>query len=105
MKYNNEQFSIEIPPLTYEWSYNAKLFHIENGNTFFISDELPPIEAKEIFKFYIFHTIIGDINKFDVTYRVSNIECSIFDSVLKPILQKFCNERIIEFNFYKIPYE
>lgn len=109
MEYNNEQFIIEIPPLTSEWSYNAKLYHLERENIFYISNELLPIEEKEICKFYFFHTIIGDINKLDVTCRISNqdseLEYSVFDSVLEPILRKFCNERIIELNLYKIPYE
>jgi hypothetical protein len=110
MQYNDEQFIIEIPPLTYEWSYNAKLYHLEQENIFYILNELTPIEGKEICKFSFFHTIIGDINKLDVICRISNednnMEHSVFDSVLEPILRIFCNDRIIALNFfYSMPYE
>ena len=100
MKYNNEQIIFEIPPLSSEWSFNAKLYHLKQENTFYISNELLLIEAKEICNFYIFNTNIGDINKFDVICPVMNQDCnkeySVFYLVLKPILQRFCEDRMIE---------
>lgn len=106
MKYNNEQIIFDIPPLSSEWSFNAKLYCAENDNIFYVSSELLPIKANEICRFSIFHTLIGDIHKFDVTCRVFTMDCEYsYDYILEPIMRKFCNENIIELNLYKISYE
>jgi hypothetical protein len=105
MKFNNEQIKFNLPPLNTEWIFSAKLSFNDTDNLFIISNEIDDIKALQICKFSIFHTIIGDISRFDITCRDFTTDDLIFELVLEPIIKKFCVDNDIELKFDYLNYE
>jgi hypothetical protein len=99
MKYNNEQVIFRIPNLDSEWIFPFTLYYSEPKNRFYVCSEDLELKAIPICKATIFHTMIGHINKFDVTCRDFNTKDIIFEWILEPILRKYCDEKIIDLRF------
>jgi hypothetical protein len=97
MIYTNEKIIFIIPTLKSEWILPVVISY--EDNCFYVSNQHEKTKGKPIFKATIFHTITGDINRFDVTCRDFTIEHDYFNYLLKPIFEKYCNENIIDLKF------
>lgn len=105
MIYDNEQVVFNIPSLSMEWIFPAQLYFNRNDERFYICSESDETKGKRICKFSIFHTIIGDINKFNITCRDFNTKDMVFEYVLQPILNQYCSKNLIELKFDYLNYE
>jgi len=99
MIFNNEQIIFLIPSLELEWILPVVISYEEN--CFYVSNEHKEFKGTPICKATIFHSIIGDINRFDVTCRGFTIEHNNFEFILEPIFKKYCNDNIIDLKFDK----
>jgi hypothetical protein len=105
MLFNNEQVVFKIPSLSTEWIFPAQLYFNRNDERFYVCSELDESKGRYICKFSIFHTIIGDIKRFDITCRDFNTKDLIFEFILHPILNQYCTENLIELKFDDLNYE
>lgn len=105
MRFDNEQVDFNIPSLSTEWIFPAQLYFNRNDERFYVCSISEPSKGKNICKFSIYHTIIGDINKFDITCRDFNTDDFVFEFILEPILNKYCKDNLIELKFDQLNYE
>lgn len=105
MKYNNQDVVLEIPSLRKEWLIHVGLFYRKKNNivNFFLITKIKDVNDRlnDLQKikgsFTIFHTIIGDINKFTVSYK--DVDVDILQDVCIPIFEKCCKHDMIELDF------
>jgi len=99
MTFNYEQVVFNIPSISTEWIFPAQLYFNRNNEHFYVCSELEQSKGKHISNFTIFHTIIGDIHKFNISFRGLNTDDFIFEWVIEPIINQYCNEKLIELKF------
>jgi len=105
MKFDNEQVVFKIPSLSTEWIFPAQLYFNRNDERFYICSESDDKKGKHICNFCIYHSIIGDIHKFDITYRDFNTEDLVLEYILQPILNQYCTHNLIELKIEYLNYE
>jgi hypothetical protein len=105
MTLKNEEIVFNIPCLSMEWIFNAKLYLDKNEEIFNVCSQSDEIIGTHICNFCIYHTIIGDISKFFITCPDFSNEDLIFECYLQPILNHFCRENLIELKFEYLNYE
>lgn len=105
MIFDNEHIIFDIPPLSTEWIFNAKLYLDKNGEKLNVCSESDLYAGTLICNFCIYHTIIGDINRFFITSRNLNTQKLTFEYYLLPVLNHFCRENLIELKFEYLNYE
>ena len=99
MIFNNEPTIFDIPSLSSEWIFHAQLFFNRNDHSVHICNEINERKGKYYCVFTIFHTMIGDINQFSITCRDFTTDSFFFKNIFEPILNKYCNENLIELKF------
>jgi hypothetical protein len=98
MQFNDEQIVFEIPELSDDWVFLGTIFHDEEKQLFYLSKKGNQ-GGFSIGNVAILHTIIGDINKFNITCRDFNTSSPIFSSLIEPIFKKYCQENNIDLYF------
>lgn len=105
MKYNNEQVFFEIPSISNQWIFSAVICFDEMHNSFFIHEDKVPNKGMYLGKVTIFHSIIGDIHKFDITCRDFTTKDYVFIDIINPIFKNYCSREHIFLNFDSLNYE
>ena len=105
MTFNNEQTIFEIPSLSSEWILFAQLCYNEDDKCFYVSNKFEEDKGTKMCKITIYHTLIGDIKRFNITCRDFSANDSVFEFILQPIFKKYCQENIIELKFDFLNYE
>jgi hypothetical protein len=93
-----------IPPLTSEFIFPAQLY-LDDNDTLVVSEESNTPFCKLICRFSILHSIIGDINKFHISCRGFKSDNHNCNNILEPIFRKYCDDNLIDFDFYCLNYE
>lgn len=99
MQLTNKKLIFDIPSLSDEWIFHVNIFFDFMDNTFYVLHKSKTSVFNYIGSLTIFHTMIGDINRFDVTFRDFNTSSEIFETTVKPIFEKYCAENTIELHF------
>jgi hypothetical protein len=105
MIFNNEQIVFLIPSLESEWILPVVLSFEKIENCFYVTNEFSDVKGSPLCRATIFHTIMGDINRFDITCRDFTISHPSFESLLEPIFRRYCENKLIELKFDCISYE
>lgn len=105
MTITNEQVVFNIPSLSTEWIFPAQLYFDINNERYYVCSEEQDTNESFMCNFCIYHTIIGDIHKFNVTFHKLSKKYIIIEWVLEIILSIYCKENLIELNFEKVNYE
>ena len=105
MFFNNEQISFSIPSLNYEWIYPVVISFNKIENCFYV--EVDDLKNKNdiLYRATIFHTISGDINRFDITCSDFTTQDESFKNLINPIFTKYCKENLIDLKFDVIDYD
>lgn len=101
----NRQIVFEIPALNNEFIFSAQLYLNDEKNMLIVSQEFNSDKGTPICTFSIVHSIIGDLNKFEITCRpLMQINDNCKD-ILVPIFTKYCDENLIYFEFNCLNYD
>jgi len=101
----NRQIIFDIPALNYEFIFSAQLYQYDENNMLVVSQEFNSDKGTSICTFSIVHSIIGDLNKFDITCRQFNKINDNCKDTLVPIFTKYCNDNLIDFEFHCLNYD
>ena len=105
MKFNNEKTIFDIPSLSSEWILFAQLCFNEDDKCFYVFNRFEGDKKTKMCNITIYHTLIGDIKRFNITCRDFSANDSVFEFILQPIFKKYCQENIIELKFEFLNHE
>jgi len=102
--FQDRKIIFNIPPLTSEFIFTAQLY-LDDDDTLFISEQSNIPYCNLICRFYILHSMIVDISKFHISCRVLNSDNHNCNNILQPIFRKYCDDNLIDLEFYCLDYE